>query len=156
MSTRDVLRCCEDRFEIHVLRPLAQETGAQVFLAIRAGEVLVLKIGINEREIIREVRALMAFSGRGAISIVNYDETLRALLLQRAVPGHPLSSIPDDARATELFCSVFQRLHPVPVTGTHESIQDHVSAIGRYHRASYGTGPLPRSWVDRSMDYLLA
>lgn len=154
MSIRVVLQRCEDLFGIQVLTPLAQAAGAHVFLASRAGKEVVLKIGVNEREISREVRALMSFSSRAAILIINYDESLRAVLQERAVPGHPLSAILDDAYATEIFCSVFQRLQPAAITGTHELIQDHVSAIDRYHRASNGTGPLPKAWVDRSLDYL--
>lgn len=153
MPIPDILRSCADRFGIQVLKPLASGSGAQVFLASGGGEELVLKIGVNAREISREARALMSFSGRGAISIKHYDLSVPALLLERAAPGHPLSSIPDDGDATDLFCSVFQRLHPVPVPGTHELIHDHVVAIDRYHHVANGTGPLPGLWVERSLDY---
>lgn len=136
------------------MEPLPHEGGAHVFLATRANEELVLKIGVNAQEIIREVHALIAFADRGAIRVMDYDRSLPALLLQRAVPGHPLSDISDDVRATAIFCSVVRRLQPSPVTGTHEWIQDHVSAIGRYRRTVAGAGPLPAPWVDRALDYL--
>lgn len=154
MSSREVVRRCEGRFEIQVIEPLAHEGGAQVFLATSANEELVLKIGVNAQEVIREVHALSAFANRGAIRVMDYDGSLPALLLQRAVPGNPLSDIFEDVRATAIFCSVFHRLQPSPVTGTHESIQDHVSEIGRYQCTAAGAGPLPVPWVDRALDYL--
>lgn len=151
---RESIRLCADRFEIEVMEPLRHEGGAQVFLATRANEELVLKIGVNPQEMIREVHALIAFADRGAIPVIDYDGTLPALLLPRAVPGYSLSDISDDIHATAIFCSVFRRLQPSPVTGPHESIQDHVSAIGRYRRMAAGAGPLPAPWVDRALDYL--
>ncbi len=152
MSMREVVSRCEERFGINVIEPLAHQSGAHVFLATRANEDLVLKIGVNETEVTREVHALDEFSDHGAIGVRDFEGALSALLLQRAMPGHPLSSITDDERATEIFCSVFRRLQSRPVRGAHEFIQDHFSAIGRYQRTS--VGPLPAPWVDRAIEYL--
>ncbi len=86
---------------------------------------------------------------------MDFDGPLRALLLQRAVPGDPLSTVTDDDRATEIFCSVFRRLHQGSFTGTHQSISEHFSAIARYQQMRVATGgPLPLWWVDRAADYL--
>lgn len=150
----EVVRQCEDRFEIHVGQPLTHKGGTHVFLATRAHEDLVLKIGLNETDVTREVYALNGFSGHGAIDVIDFDGALSALLLQRARPGHPLSTLTDDRRATEIFGSVVQRLHPTLVTGDHESLQEHCAAIGRYQQTLTPAGPLPRSWLHRAVEYL--
>lgn len=155
MSVLDVVGRCQDRFGICVIVPLLHESRSPVFLVTRANTEMVLKVGASETSVIREVRALEAFSGHGAIRVVDYDESLPALLLDRAVPGHPLSVITDDDRATGIFCSVLERLKASPATDAHESIQEHVSAIGRYRRTwESAPGPLPAPWVDRAVDYL--
>lgn len=154
MRVSDSVRPCEVRFGIRVTKPWAHEGRSRVFLATRADEDLVLKIAVNKQEAMREVRALEAFSRRGAIGLIDYDEKLSALILQRAVPGYPLSSIRDDDRATAIFCAVFQRLHLPAITGPHESIQEHVSAVTRYQQKLAASGPLPEAWVARALEYL--
>ena len=154
MMLSDIVRQCEYRFGIRVIKPWAHEGRSRVFLATRADEDLVLKIAINTTEAMREIRALEAFSHHGAIGLIDYDEKLSALILQRAVPGYPLSSISDDDRATAIFCAVFQQLHLRPITGPHESIQKHVSAIAQYLQQSAPQGPLPEAWVARAFAYL--
>lgn len=149
-----VIHQCEERFGLRVGGPLTHNSSAHIFLVTRGNEDLVLKIAMTERDMSREILALTAFAGRGAIDVKDSAEELSALLLQRAKPGYPLSTITDDIHATEIFCSVFQRLHSIPVTGTHESIQSHCSALTHYQEKKVARGPLPISWVTRATDYL--
>ncbi len=153
VSILEVVRRCEGRFGIHMIEPMGHASGARVFLVIRANTDMVLKVGLNGIEVNREVHALKSFSGSAAIHVIDYDPRLPALLLERAVPGHPLSAITDDNRATEIFCSVFLALNRKPVMGV-QSIQEHVSAINRYQETWHASGPLPASWVGRAVDYL--
>lgn len=131
--------------------PITHGRGTVILLVARAHQHLVLKIGMSGPEMDREVHAVAAFSGRGAIHVVDYDHTLPAVLLERAGPGIPLSSVDDDDHATGIFCFVVRQLHPSPGVGPRPLLEHHFSAIRRYQEIwCSGTGPLPMpGWSGR-------
>ncbi len=154
MSWQEIIGRCEVRFRIRVTGPVPGAGASRVFFATRVRQDVVLKVGLDETAVIREVNALEELSGRGAIRVVDCDPSIPAVLLERAAPGQPLASVTDDGRATEIFCSVLDRLDPRPATGTHESIEQHVSAITRYQETRGPSGPLPFPWVARALEFL--
>ena len=156
-SIPDIVHQCAHRFDINVRAELVQTSSAALFRATRANASLVLKIGFNSQDALREFHALRAFSGVGAIPVADFDETLGALLLPMAEPGEPLSSCTNDERATQTCCTVFQRLHPAPYAAAHhESLLHHFGAMDQYQKVWAGGGPVPRVWIDRAVDYLRA
>ncbi len=65
--------------------------------------------------------------------MLDEDEDWGVALLESVEPGTPLSTIEDDARATDIFCEVFRRLHlPAPTSSLFPSIRQHFAAIERY------------------------
>jgi streptomycin 6-kinase len=74
------------------------------------GEPAVLKINFPEPESEREADALVFWAGRGAVRLLESQHSLRALLVERCIPGEQLWCVPDDAEATRIGLSVLSRL----------------------------------------------
>ncbi|MGN6743194.1 MAG: aminoglycoside phosphotransferase family protein [Amnibacterium sp.] len=81
-------------------------------LALRArtaaGTPVVLKLQFPDRESRPEGEALAAWSGRGAVRLLDRDDERRALLLERCVPGTSLLASP--AEALEVLSALLPRL----------------------------------------------
>ncbi len=76
---------------------------------------IILKVGINKDEIAREVAALKAFAGFGAIEVLH--EIDNAILLERAISGVSLKSYSttDNRAYIKICCNVMKRLHKIPM-----------------------------------------
>ena len=89
-----------------------------VAFATRAGEEVVLKMGVPNRELKSEMAALRLFNGEGACKLIDYDEEKYWMLLERLKPGVMLSTLEDDEEATNIAADVMQKIwRPIePVT----------------------------------------
>jgi streptomycin 6-kinase len=75
-----------------------------------AGDGLVLKVAWeDDDESLHDAQAFAVWDGDGAVGLVRADPERRALLLERAVPGTDLASLPDD-EATAIAVGVAARL----------------------------------------------
>lgn len=93
---------------------------------------IILKLGFDSQVLHQEALALNAFTGLGAIKVLAQAEGL--LLLERAVPGTPLTSyFPSKDNATlPIFCKVMKRLHTAPISGAHfPTVKEWLSALDR-------------------------
>ena len=70
----------------------------------------VLKLGVPTAEFSSEARALRAFGGHGAVGLLESDESLGALLLERVNPGNTLATLNDPIRATEVAAQTMLKL----------------------------------------------
>ena len=150
---------CASRFGFTPEEPFSNLSYNFVLRAKRSdGKQVVLKSSFLKDELSREVSVLRAYKGRGAINVLDQDEGLGVALLEGAVPGTPLSTIEDDARATEIFCEVFSRLHvPAPIGSHYPSLKQHFVAIERYRERFSEVNiaaPLPASWVENAEECL--
>ena len=125
---------CASRFDFSPEAPFSNLSYNFVLRAKRSdGKQAVLKIIFHEGGAFREVSVLRAYEGRGAIHVLDADEEWGVALLEGADPGTPLSTIENDALATDIFCEVFRRLHLPPPTGSlYPSMKQHFAAIERY------------------------
>src|SRR5918992_548240 len=86
---------------------------AYASLALRCttaeGDRCVLKIQFPDRESDREAEALAHWGGHGAIRLLAHDREVNALLLERCIPGMPLSSLDPD-RALDVAVGILPRL----------------------------------------------
>lgn len=74
---------------------------------------VILKLSPDTDLMDKEAKALNAFKGFGAISILGHKEGI--LLLERAIPGDLLkNSFPKEKRI-EIACKVMERLHQAPI-----------------------------------------
>jgi streptomycin 6-kinase len=73
------------------------------------GSDAVLKIQFPDRESEQEALALRHWDGDGAIQLLAHDQEHSALLLERCLPGTPLSQVPSDA-ALDVLIGLLPRL----------------------------------------------
>lgn len=78
---------------------------------------VIVKLGIDTKNITREAYALKAFNGFGAVELIDMDEGL--LILDRANSG---MSLKDDVsnNKIEIACNVMKRIHEAPMPKTHD------------------------------------
>jgi streptomycin 6-kinase len=89
-----------------------------------AGDAVLKLVPDEDDESLEEADALAAWDGDGAVRLLRHDRARRALLLERAVPGHDLASVPED-EATAIAVDVAARLWR-PAGAPFRWIGDHV------------------------------
>lgn len=98
------------------------------------GRSVVLKIAPEPRWLRHEASALRHWAGRGAVRLEAADADHGALLLQRAVPGHPLTQLVlagDDENATRIAAGVLatMREHASPPPAGLPTIESWVACL---------------------------
>jgi streptomycin 6-kinase len=71
---------------------------------------VVLKLGVPHRELTSEIAALQHYAGRGTCRLLDAEAEKGMLLLERLKPGHMLSLLEDDERATRIAAQVMKNL----------------------------------------------
>lgn len=94
-----------------------------------AGDAAVLKVvPLDDDESTREADALGFWRGDGAIRLLRRDIERRAMLLERARPGHDASGLPDDD-AIRIAIAIGRRLWRRPIAGVgYERVRDRLPA----------------------------
>jgi streptomycin 6-kinase len=118
------------------------------------GAPVVLKLGVPCEELGTEIDALRHYAGRGACRLLDADEALGALLLERLQPGHMLSALAaaDDEAATRVAAQVMASLWaPPPAAHRFTELAQWTAGLAelRPHFGG-GTGPFPADLVDRA------
>ena len=108
------IRACAERWDLQLLSPFAQLTYNFVAPVISASHgPAVLKIAFATRKFHRESTALRLFDGDGAVKLLECDDSLLAMLLEKADPGDPMA-LDWDAH-TAAFAGLVNRLwKPAP------------------------------------------
>jgi len=110
------------------------------------GTMTVLKLGCPDPGSSTEAEALTLFAGNGVCTLLEYAASDRVMLLERVVPGTPLTStsLRDDSQATAVFIIVAKQLwQPVPESHHFPSVADRASYLAGYReRFGGGSGPL--------------
>lgn len=121
-----------------------------VLAATRAdGTPAVLKLGVPNPELSSEAAALRHYAGRGCARLLEADVERGALLIERLLPGSPLSAVADDEQATASAAGVMRALwRPPPDEHQFPTTARWGAGFARL-RAHYGggTGPLPAPLV---------
>jgi streptomycin 6-kinase len=127
-----------------------------VCAARRAGQDLVLKIGVPNRELTSEMEALRLYNGRGAVRLLEGDPERGMLLEERLQPGMMLVEVVDDEQATGIAAGVMQALwNPPPARNRFIQLTSWFGEL-RHLRPKFGgtTGPLPQSIVETAEGYI--
>lgn len=117
------------------------------------GVEVILKVGVPNPELASESAALRLYDGRGSVRLLEADDSVGALLLERLHPGALLWNWPDDEQATVIAASALKQLRrPAPrESHSFSSVVDWVEGLERMrHRFGGGTGPLPAALVDQA------
>lgn len=96
---------CVDHWQLDLGPPML---GGHCSFVAPAGDA-VLKIGFPDEESEHEPQALRVWDGDGAVRLLDYDESRRALLLERCEPGTPLIDLDDDS-AGDVVADLLPRL----------------------------------------------
>jgi streptomycin 6-kinase len=140
---------CERRWNLRVGDPFPR---SQAFVAVAttsAGNEVIVKITIPDREAATEVLALGFYGGRGAVRLLDADVGGGYLLLERVCPGARLSCVADDGEATRIAAGVMRNLYaPMPQQHEFPAAAAWAAGLERLRqRFSGATGPLPESLV---------
>jgi len=114
------------------------------------GTLAVLKIGVPNRELTSEIKALRVYAGQGACKLLEADADQGLLLLERLKPGRMLITLKDDERATEIAAEVMQAIQrPLPEGNGFLSLRGWFDELkGLRPRFGGGTGPFPEKTVE--------
>jgi streptomycin 6-kinase len=99
------------------------------------GTEVVLKIQYPHRESEHEAEALRLWNGDGAVRLLEHDNVHHALLLERCIPGTPLSEL-NQNDALDVMIGLLPRLWK-PAGEAFGSLRD---------EANWWAGYLPESW----------
>lgn len=102
-------------WELDRLRPFENLSYNYVLEGYKKGKPIVLKLSLDELSLGKEIKALEAFAGYGAVSVLEHTKDI--VLLQRAVPGIPLKNqfSKDPLTSIEIACDVMKKLHQAPL-----------------------------------------
>ena len=111
------LRDLQERWALSLDAPFDGAEGSCAWVApvVRAadGTRAVLKLGMPHMEAEHEIQALRFWDGDGAVRLLDADEALNALLLERCAPGAPLRDLPESEQDVVL-AGLLRRLWRVP------------------------------------------
>lgn len=116
------------------------------------GRDVVLKLGVPCRELRSEASALRLFDGAGAVRLLDHDAGRGALLIERALPGTTLHSLPDDTEATRAAARLMLSLWcDPPARHAFPSLAEWFRAFVRL-RSNFGggCGPFPPELIEKA------
>jgi streptomycin 6-kinase len=118
------------------------------------GTLAVLKLGCPDPESTSEAEALRLFAGNGVCALLEYVASDRVMLLERVLPGTPLTStaMRNDKDATAVFIDVASQLwQPAPEVHGFPTVAKRASYLAGYRaRFGGGSGPLPEQLLSEA------
>ena len=116
----DLLERCRARWGL-TLGPTSEEIKINYvgFAELPSGEEVVLKVGVPHRDFSTEMEALAIYAGRGINRLIDKDEELNAMLLERIRPGNMLVHSPGKREQTEAAARIMLDLQSVPPPSGH-------------------------------------
>lgn len=151
----ELLGACAARWRLAIAPPFPELSYNYVAPAsLSDGTPVVLKLGVPRAELGTEIDALRHYGGAGAVRLLDADEGVGALLLERLVPGETLVAMSqaDDDAATAIAAEVIGRLwRPPPPHHRYPAVADWFAGLTelRPHFGG-GTGPFPADLVARA------
>lgn len=145
----EIIKEYEKQWSIKVLAPFVSFYNYAAPAVLSDGTQAVFKIALQGKEQFRaEYLTLRFFNGNGIIRILNVDVENTVLLLEKADPGVPVSSLDDDT-ATEVIISVMKKLwKPTAPPDKSVTLRDWFAGFERLRKLFGGTtGPLPENIV---------
>jgi len=112
---------CAVEWQLSALQTYPTLTYNYVLFGMMNDMPIVLKLRCDTAQALQEAAALKAFESFGGVKLLAHNAPLNALLLERVVPGTPLSDLfPDeDACATRIAAKLVKMLHQAPIPETH-------------------------------------
>jgi streptomycin 6-kinase len=114
------------------------------------GTEFILKIGVPNKELTTEIKALRLIDGSGAVQLLQADPGMGAMLLEALRPGKTLFDLEEDELATSIAAQVMSKLwRSVPEEHIFPKISDWAKGFQRMRSRFDGrTGPFQKSLVE--------
>ena len=110
----DIVNVLETSWSLRLEPPFGNASCAWVAPGVRAdGSHVVLKIGMPHMETTHEVQGLRFWNGDGIVRVLDADEDLNAMLLERCEPGSSLRELPEPEQDV-VIARVLRRLWRMP------------------------------------------
>lgn len=144
-----IIQKYEEEWEIKVLPPFNLSYNYVCPAETKTGQQVVLKISFpGNKEFSTEIAALKLFAKESSIQILKENLTEGVVLLERAVPGVPLSAVKPDKEQIHYAAEVIKNLH-LPIKDNNNifpSLSDWAKGFERY-KANFtiDSGPIPKS-----------
>jgi len=121
----------KDAWGLSKLKPLSNLSYSYVLEGFQGEAPIILKLSPDTDLTNKEARALDAFKGFGAVSLLSRKDGI--LLLERAVPGTLLKNSDLKESRMEIACKVMGRLHhaPLPASGLFPHIEEWLAAVDK-------------------------
>ena len=154
----ETLAACAARYDLVIHPPMTEEYAVMSFNYITPatrsdGVEVVVKLCYDHRSFLTERDGLRLCSTKGSIALLDDDEDLGALLLERAIPGVPLSEQSDDEENTRIAAGVMRKFwRPAPRQHQLRTVEDGTIDGMKRHRNRHdgGTGPLPADLFEQA------
>lgn len=116
-----------ERWSLTLGEPWTNSVASLTMPAERDGQAVVLKIGIPDREGEFEAEALRRLGGNGAVFLLEEDPACRAMLLERCMPGTPLTRDEPEA-ALDVLIEMLPRVW-IPAAEPFRSLADEAADL---------------------------
>ena len=115
-----ILRRCCDKWGLTLGPPSAEiKVNYVAYVEMGHGEQAVLKVGVPHDDFSAEMEALAIYEGRGINRLIDCDQALNAMLLERLRPGKMLDSVGNVREQSEIAAHILQNLHATPPPSNH-------------------------------------
>ncbi|GAB1471631.1 aminoglycoside phosphotransferase family protein [Chloroflexota bacterium] len=149
------------RWELTDIQPVPNLSYNFVAFAKQGGGDVILKIGVPNPELTSEMHALKLFNGEGACRLLDHDEEMGFLLIERLHSGRMLADVEDDDTRTRIAIEVMQNLIfrrggiTLPLQGDFIKLSDWFAELEKIRpEFNGGTGPFPKVILERVESFL--
>lgn len=147
---------CLERWRLLPSEPFLTATGPGTLpVRLPGGGDAVLKLAHPHRESEHEGLALRTWNGDGAVRLIDEDVSLHALLIERCVPGTPLSEVGNE-RALAVLIDLLPRLWKPATSPPFRSLAAEAAwwAADLRHRWEGAGRPFEERILDAALDAL--
>jgi streptomycin 6-kinase len=147
---------CVVRWDLSAGEPFP---GAYTSLVLPArrhnGSECILKLAYPDRESEHEALALERWNGEGAVRLLEHDDAVGAMLIERCGPGQALAER-GQAYALDVFCGLVPRLWKPATSPPYRSLAEEAGWWASHLRENWETAgrPFEATLIDAALDAL--
>jgi streptomycin 6-kinase len=147
----DRIQSLARQWDVVLNEPIRQSPTGQVAFGRRANDQVVVKVPNPDEDEANSLAVLLHFRGSGAVKVLDHDGS--AMLLERPVPGRPLTELViagRDDEATAILCDVIAALHRFErPQQSFPAVEDWGRELDDYRHS--GDTDIPADLVDRAI-----
>ena len=108
-----IVRFLADLWQLSQLETVNNLSYHYILTGMKKEQPIVLKLGLNHQDLMRETMMLKVFQGYGGVKLLDHNKDQGALLIERAMPGHFLKSLfpENEEEAIQITSRLISNLH---------------------------------------------